>query len=262
MSALPPVALAAAAAAVAMTSVSGSQARLAAVAAARPRRLPPLAVIAPLPLAAYVLAGVPGLVASCLVVAVASRSAQARRRATDLARERSRALDALSLLAADLDAGRTPEAALGAAAEVACGPTGDAFAAAACAARLGGDVAAALLAPPSAVAEVMRGLAACWQVCTDAGAGLARAVDRLADGQRAAAAQRRSLAAELAGPRATAQLLAVLPVGGIGLAAALGAHPLQFLLHTPVGLGCLSTGMLMDAAGVLWTRRLTDGALP
>jgi tight adherence protein B len=77
---------------------------------------------------------------------------------------------------------------------------------------------------------------------------------------RAAEAQRRAIEAELAGPRASAQLLAVLPLVGVGFAAALGAHPVHVLLHTPVGVGCLLAGLLLDATGVLWTRRLVSAA--
>lgn len=107
---------------------------------------------------------------------------------------------------------------------------------------------------------VLRALAACWTVCARSGAGLAAAVDRLEEGLRAEQAQRRALDAELAGPRATAALLAVLPLVGLLLAAALGADPLRVLLHTPLGLLCLVTGLALDAAGVLWTRRLAARA--
>jgi tight adherence protein B len=192
---------------------------------------------------------------------VLQRVARAQRAAGQLARERARALDALSLLGADLRAGRTPADALAAAADVACGGSGVALAAAAAAARIGGDVAPVLQAEASAVPATLRGLAACWQVCTTAGSGLAGAVERLEIGLRAEEARRRAVAAELAGPRATAQLLAALPLAGIGLAAALGAHPLALLLHTPVGLCCLTGGLLLDGAGVLWSRRLNEAAL-
>lgn len=206
-----------------------------------------------------------GLVAAGLfavAIAAVRHAAGARRRAVALDRERARLLDALSLLGADLRAGRLPADALAAAAAVACGRSAVALEAAAATARLGGDVALALDAPGCALPQVLRGLAACWQVSHDVGTGLASAVERLEEGVRAAEAQRRAVSAELAGPRATAQLLAVLPVAGIGLAAALGAHPARFLLHTPLGIGCLLAALLLDAGGVQWTRRLTAGAVP
>jgi tight adherence protein B len=236
--------------------------RLAAL--AKPTRPAPVrsaAIWLLLPLAG--LAWGPAVAVLSVAAALSIRWAAAtRQRAGQIARERARALDALSLLGADLRAGRAPADALAAAASVACGASGRALAAAASTARLGGDVAGALEVHGSGVPTVLAGLGACWQLCHEVGSGLAAAVERLEEGLRAAEAQRRAITAELAGPRATAQLLAVLPVAGIGLAAALGTHPLQFLLHTPLGLGCLVVGLLLDVGGVLWTRRLIAGALP
>ena len=204
--------------------------------------------------------GVVAAVLAAAVTAVVARVAVARARAAAVRTERLRALEALSLLAADLRAGRVPADALAAGAEVAVGGAGAALTAAASAARTGGDVPAALSAGPSAVPEVLRGLAACWAVCSVAGSGLAAGVERLAEGLRAAEAQRRAVDAELAGPRATAVLLAALPLGGIGLAAALGADPLRFLLRTPAGVGCLALGLALDGLGLLWTSRLVARA--
>jgi tight adherence protein B len=166
------------------------------------------------------------------------------------------------MLGADLRAGRTAADAFAAAAVIARGESAMALAAAAAAARLGGDVPAALCRDRSPVAEALRALAACWRVCSDAGSGLADAVARLEEGLRTAEAQRLAVDAELAGPRATAQLLAVLPLVGVALAAGLGAHPLDLLLRTPAGLGCLAVGLGLDGLGVVWTRRLTARALP
>ncbi|MDT7538321.1 MAG: tight adherence protein [Actinomycetota bacterium] len=206
-----------------------------------------------------------GPVAACLVAAggvLLQRSVRRRRTAADARREQARALDALSMLGAELRAGRTPSDAFDAAAGIAFGPSSGAFRAAAAAARLGGDVGAVLTAVPSAVRSMLVALAACWQVCSDAGSGFAAAVEQLEEGLRAAEAQRRAVAAELAGARATAQLLAVLPVVGVALAAGLGADPLRVLLWTPFGVGCLVVGLTLDGLGLLWTRRLTERAMP
>ncbi len=113
---------------------------------------------------------------------------------------------------------------------------------------------------PTAVAPVLRALAACWTVCAGTGSGLAAAVERLEEGLRADAGQRRALQAELAGPRATAGMLAALPLAGLLLAAGLGADPLHVLLETPVGLVCLVAGLGLDAVGLLWTGRLVARA--
>ena len=190
---------------------------------------------------------------------LALRGQRRRRAAAEVRLERVRALEALAVLAGDLRSGRAPVDALAGAAGVAVAGSGRALAAAVAAARMGGDVPLALLAESSAVAEVLTGLAACWSVCVSMGSGLATGVERLEEGLRAGQAQRLALDAELAGPRATAGLLAVLPLGGIALAAGLGAHPLNVLFRTPAGLACLVLGCLLDGLGLLWTGRLVAG---
>ncbi len=211
-----------------------------------------------------VLAG-PVAGAVLVVGALAALAATTARQTAALVRaERDAALEACAALAGELRSGRTVAAALQAAAEVSTGPLHGLLSVAAAAARFGGDVPAALLAPPpgrpTSVPELARGLAACWQVCAGTGSGLAAAVERLEEGLRAQAAARRAVDAELAGPRATAGLLALLPLGGIGMAAALGADPLATLLHTPVGNVCLLAGVLLDLAGLAWTRALARHA--
>lgn len=226
----------------------------------------------PLPLGAVVLvtvlaAVVGGPVAAGLALLaglVLLRVRTSRRRAAAAACERAGALHACGVLAGELAAGRTPSESLAAAAEVASGPVRDALRSGASAARLGGDLPAALLvhADRSAVPGVLRALAACWTVCAQSGGGLSAAVLRLEEGLRAEAAQRRRVEAELAGPRATAALLAVLPGGGLLLAAGVGADPLHVLLETPVGLVCLVLGLGLDGLGLLWTDRLVRRVRP
>ena len=76
------------------------------------------------------------------------------------------------------------------------------------------------------------------------GGGLAAAVARLAAAARADEEQvRRELAAQLAGPRATAALLARLPLAGVAIGAALGADPVGFLLGGRPGRPCLLAGV-------------------
>jgi tight adherence protein B len=195
----------------------------------------------------------------CLL-ALRSRAQHLVRRAQDS--ERHGAAEALAVLSSELRAGRPPSAALVAAAEVATGPVREALAAAGEAGSVGADAVTCLqrAASQSAVPEVLRGLAACWQVCASTGSSLAAAVERLADGLRAEQVQRLAVEAELAGPRATAGLLAVLPLAGIALAAGLGAQPVHVLLHTPLGMACLALGVALDGLGLWWTRRLVAAA--
>ncbi|WP_411572784.1 MULTISPECIES: type II secretion system F family protein [Streptomyces] len=164
------------------------------------------------------------------------------------------------VLSGEVHAGRQPGAALLRAARDS-GGLGDARAAVIAAARFGGDVPCALAAAAREPgAEGLLGLAAYWRVAVDRGAGLAAGLDRLDGALRAERDQRADLRAQLAGARATALLLAILPVLGLLLGAAMGADPLRVLLHTGVGLGCLTTGLVLEAAGTWWAVRIVRGA--
>ncbi|SHN31503.1 type II secretion system F family protein [Actinacidiphila paucisporea] len=191
-----------------------------------------------------------------------------RRRAERVAAERgAEAVGALcGALAGDLRAGRPPHAALGDTIEAAGWTAVPELSGAArlllSAARFGGDVPQALRAA-ARLSEGTRGLAAmaaCWQVALDGGAGLAAALDRLAAALRAESDQRDDLRAQLAGPRSTAGLLALLPLFGVVLGAGLGADPARVLLHTATGLVCLLVGGLLEWAGLAWTARIIRAA--
>ena len=65
---------------------------------------------------------------------------------------------------------------------------------------------------------------------------------------------------ELAGPRATGQILAVLPLLGLGMAATLGVNPLGFLVGGVGGRACLMAGVGLICAGVIWSEILAQRA--
>ena len=90
------------------------------------------------------------------------------------------------------------------------------------------------------------------------GAGLAAALERVVAGARADEEVRREVEAALAAPRATAKVLAVLPLFGIALGTALGADPVGWLLGSPVGWAVLTAGLGLAVGGVGWTRRIAD----
>ncbi|TFI27650.1 type II secretion system F family protein [Streptomyces sp. 4R-3d] len=128
------------------------------------------------------------------------------------------------------------------------------------AARFGGDVPGALReAAGRPGAEGLVGVAACWRVAVDGGAGLAAGLDRLRAAMRAQRDQRESLRAQLAGARSTVVVLALLPVAGLAMGWAMGADPMGVLLHTPAGLGCLVVGGLLEAVGLRWAGRIVRG---
>ncbi len=214
------------------------------------------------------------LVAGAAGVPLAGRA----RRARDARRERERRGDAVialcGALAGEVRAGRQPgealrsslgEAGSGERGAGACGGSaegaGAGRSAVLAAARFGGDVPGALgEAAREPGAEGLLGLAACWRVAVDRGAGLATGLERLEGALRAERDQRADLRAQLAGARSTAVMLAGLPVLGLLMGGALGAEPLRVLLHTGAGLGCLAVGGVLEGVGAWWALRIVRRA--
>jgi tight adherence protein B len=108
--------------------------------------------------------------------------------------------------------------------------------------------------------EGLRLVAACWSVAEQHGGALATALDRVASTLRAQEMARRRVALELAAPRATARLLAALPVLGIVVGSASGANPLGVLVGTAWGWGLLGAGLVLDLAGLAWVGRIARAA--
>ncbi|SCG59281.1 tight adherence protein B [Micromonospora humi] len=91
------------------------------------------------------------------------------------------------------------------------------------------------------------------------GAPLADLLERIEADARAADRGLAAAAAQAAGARATAWLLAALPLGGIGLGYAIGVDPVAVLLHTPVGGGSAVAAVVLQIGGLLWAERLGAG---
>jgi tight adherence protein B len=164
--------------------------------------------------------------------------------------ERVRAIQALGALAAELEVGQPPRDALRRAAG-----TPPVWPVTLAALQMDGDVLSAL-AEDARRAPLLRQLAACWQVGAESGAGLAASVGRLAATARSAEDVRVDLEGQLAGPRATARMLAVLPLVGIAFGAMLGSDPLAWLLTSAPGRLCLLAGVTLTGAGTWWTGRI------
>ncbi|GAA2719626.1 hypothetical protein GCM10010439_05660 [Actinocorallia aurantiaca] len=160
-------------------------------------------------------------------------------------------------LAAELTAGRTPEDALADAVE-SLSPA------------LAVPLKATMSAPdlPQALhrlsehpgAHGLRLLAACWRIGVERGAAFAPVMDGLTQGLRDDHDHHQQIKAQLAGTHATARLLAVLPCLGLAMSWSLGADPLGFLFTTLPGLACLLLALLLDAAGLLWTKHIATRA--
>jgi tight adherence protein B len=197
---------------------------------------------------AGVLAGAGWAVLRLLARARAERDAAVRRRLV---------VDYAEALAGELRAGQPVLAALERAAPV--WPDGSAVAAAA---RLGADVPAALRrlgADPGAAA--LRRLASAWQLCAATGAGLAFAVEQVVETARVEQRTAGMVQGELASARATARLVAALPLVVLVAAQGMGARSWQFLTATPAGVVCLGAGLGLALAGMWWIDRIATVAV-
>jgi len=167
-------------------------------------------------------------------------------------RRRGVVREAVAALAAELSAGHPPARALERSfAPVGVGPRAQA------AVAWGGDVVESLRADARMPGcQLLVHVAACWSVAQGSGAGLAASLRGAVQADRDDEDIRTQLGAHLAAPRATARMLATLPVIGLVLGFATGGDPLAWLLGTPVGLGCLVGGAALIVLGLLWTSRI------
>jgi tight adherence protein B len=164
-------------------------------------------------------------------------------------------------LAGELRAGRTPAEALAAVAAIA-GPLRPAFDAACAAVAMGDDAAAAIAAAATQPgAERLQYVAAAWAVAASAGGRIAVVLEGLSEAMDDDDELHRELDAALAGPRATMAMLGGLPLLGLGLGQAVGAHPLHLLLHRPLGWALLAAATVLDAIGIAVTRAIAQTAL-
>jgi tight adherence protein B len=203
---------------------------------------------------------VPGrLLALVLVIGAAALGVTAllarRRRRQEAERFGDQTLEACELLAAELQAGQPSGVALDRVSE-----EFRALHAAARAHQLGSDVPAAwreLAARPGG--GDLRLVAGAWQVAARSGSGLADAVGGVAASLRAIRATRRVVASELASARATARLMAALPVLALLMGTGIGGNPWAFLFGTGLGLACLGGGLAFGLAGIWWIEAIADG---
>ncbi len=178
-------------------------------------------------------------------------------------------VDAAAALAADLSAGRPPLAALeslvlehrAAHGSPSAVRLSERLAGVLATGQLGGDVPAAWRAAANLPGgQGLLAVGAAWSVAESTGAGLVDVLDPVVEGLREQAAARRSIDVALAGTRATASLLAGLPLIGLAMGAGLGAAPIDFLLDTAFGRGCLVVGFGLELIGLTWTERLAESA--
>lgn len=187
-----------------------------------------------------------------LTAGVATRLWRGHRVRVGAARTRAMVLEACEAMATELRAGRPPLRALEQGMRVLPDLAG-----AVASARLGGDVPDALRQVAQRPgARALRSVAAGWEIAARTGAGLAGVVEQVVAGIRDDDAARGEVEASLGPPRATARLLALLPVAGVALGSSIGADPLRVLVFTGFGHVCLGLGVLLALLGLLWVERI------
>jgi len=107
-----------------------------------------------------------------------------------------------------------------------------------------------------------RGLAAAWQIATEAGAPLAPTLQRFAASLRDLADNERDARTALAAPVATTRMVMALPLVGVLFGLALGFDTVTTLFTTPPGLACLVIGITLMLVARWWSARLVRGARP
>jgi tight adherence protein B len=181
--------------------------------------------------------------------------ARLERRRSAARRRETAVLGFVEALVAELGAGLAVPAAVRAAA--ARHPRDPVLRAVARHVELGGDpVTAVATAADRPGAAGLWAVAVCLQVSTRSGAGLGEALRPVAGALRDEQDLAREVAGQLAAPRATARLLAALPLVVWLLGAGLGADPVRVLIASPYGWACLVLGGALELAGLKWVDRM------
>jgi tight adherence protein B len=201
------------------------------------------------------------LSAAVAVAALTVRRRQARRKA-QRTREAASLQGALSILVGELRAGAHPVAAFEAAAREVDGPVASALGEVAARARLGADVAGGLcsVAAHSELPVHWQRLAVYWALARDHGLAIS---PLMRAGERDIVARERfssRIESAMAGARATAGVLAGLPLLGLLLGQLIGARPLGFLFGGGVGGAVLVVGVVLSCLGLLWSDQIIGRA--
>lgn len=207
----------------------------------------------------YLVAGVGGLIAGAVLATVIYRIIKQSKRNRALTRATEALSNGLGGVIDELRAGAHPATAAEGAAQDTPAPAGEVLKAVAATSRLGGDVERTLrdLRQPLLRTAVDQ-LAKAWHVSAKHGVALADVLDATRRDLDQRVAFARQVHARMAGPRASAAVLAGLPVFGVLLGELSGARPLHVLLSTTAGQVLLVLGAVFLAAGLWWTKRITE----
>ncbi|MFD5825337.1 type II secretion system F family protein [Lentzea sp. NPDC060358] len=209
----------------------------------------------------HIATGIGGLIAAAVLAAVISRGVKQNQRTKTIRAATEALSNGLGGVVDELRAGAHPAAAAEGAAQDTPAPAGEVLKAAAATARLGGDVERTLRGLRQPLLRTATDqLAKAWHVSAKHGVALADVLDATRRDLDEQAAFARQVSARMAGPRASAAVLTALPVLGLLLGELSGARPVHVLTDTSAGQFLLVLGALLLAAGLWWTRKITEVA--
>ncbi|MFE3546593.1 hypothetical protein ACFXK0_26825 [Nocardia sp. NPDC059177] len=166
-------------------------------------------------------------------------------------------LAGLEAVVGELRVGAHPSAAAESAAGESRGEAARVLAISAGRSRLGGSGADGWVHPDSIVAEELSRIGVAWRVAEDHGLALAELLSAARADLLGRIRFRDRTEAALAGARASATVLAALPLVGIALGQLMGAAPLSILFGSPAGELLLPLGAALACCGLLWTDVIT-----
>jgi tight adherence protein B len=213
-----------------------------------------------LPGVVLVAVGISAGIAASMASGMAYLLYRARHREREVAAELAALLAALEVMIAELRVGAHPAHACRQAAEDTSGVRGSAVAETlsmmAGRSTLGGDVAGGIEKADVRDREAWSRMAVAWRTAEQYGLPIAELLTSVRSDLLARSRFRERTRAALAGAKATAMVLALLPVLGIGLGQAIGASPLSVLLGGGLGGVLLVVGTALVCAGLFWSRRI------
>ena len=214
-------------------------------------------------LAGWLIAGLGGALAATLLAVTIRRELRSRTENRQSLTAVDGLAEALRTLVAGLRTGAHPATAAERAAEDAPPQTAATMRAVAAAARLDGDITAVVnTARTPTLATALGRVATAWQLAQRHGLPLSDVLDATRRDLEQRARFTRQVQARMAGPRSSALALSLLPALGIALGAVLGANPLAVLTDTVLGQALLVMGVALLCAGIAWSARITNRAVP
>jgi len=97
-----------------------------------------------------------------------------------------------------------------------------------------------------------------WKISQVCGGSMHASLEQVRKNLEESADTATIVAGEVAGPRATGQILAALPLLGLGMAAGIGISPVEFFLSGIGGRACLVAGVVFICVGVMWSEILVS----